>query len=100
MTIDINALRTRFDHESAKESLREKYQAKMIFAYAGGMWQAGSELLTLLKAVEKEKTIVLLDLYRNPILINVKEFKNLVLERWQEQMNLWHSEYQKLLHIR
>ena len=41
--------RARFDHAAARRILREKYQAKLTFAYAGGMWSAGPELLTLLK---------------------------------------------------
>ena len=33
--------RARFDHEAAKRVLKEKYQAKMLFAYRGGMFRAG-----------------------------------------------------------
>ena len=34
----ISHSKARFDHQAAKRVLKEKYQAKMIFAYAGGMW--------------------------------------------------------------
>jgi hypothetical protein len=34
----ISHARGRFDHAVAKRVLKEKYQAKMIFAHAGGMW--------------------------------------------------------------
>ena len=33
--------RARFDHTAARRILQEKYQAKLTFAYAGGMWSAG-----------------------------------------------------------
>ena len=50
--MDTNAViahaRARFDHETARRLLKEKYQARMLFAYGGGMWRAGPELLTVL----------------------------------------------------
>ena len=68
----------------------------MIFAYNGGMWQAGSELLTLIHACPVEDDIVILDLYGNPVKINPTELQHLVLGRWQEQMNAWLLEYEEL----
>ena len=86
--------RARFDHESAKRNLREKYQAKFIFAHAGGMWQAGPELLTTLKCCTG--TVVIQDLYENPVQVNAEEFYEQVLQRWQEQLNAWLVEYEQL----
>ena len=87
--------RARFDHESAKRNLREKYQGKLTFAHAGGMWQAGPELqLTILSCPIEEP--VLLDLYENPVRVNAKELMNLSQQRWQEQMNAWLVEYEEL----
>lgn len=88
--------RARFEHEAARRTLREKYQAKFIFAHAGGMWQAGPELLATLKCCAMDKEVVLLDLYENPVKINTKELWNLAAERWQEQMNAWLVEWQDL----
>ena len=86
--------RARFDHAAAKRTLREKYQGKFTFAHAGGMWQAGPELLTLLKSCSGE--IVILDLYENPVKIKAEELRDLALGRWQEQMNAWLVEYEQL----
>jgi hypothetical protein len=86
--------RARFDHAAAKRTLREKYQGKFTFAHAGGMWQAGPELLTLLKSCSGE--IVILDLYENPVKIKAEELCDLALGRWQEQMNAWLVEYEQL----
>lgn len=88
--------RARFDHATAKRVLKEKYQAKMLFAYNGGMWRAGPELLTLLKAVPVKDEIVLLDLYDTPVKINPVELQYLVLGRWQEQMNAWLVEHDEM----
>ena len=86
--------RARFEHTAARRVLKEKYQAKFTFAHAGGMWQAGPELLTTLKCCTG--TVVILDLYENPIQVNAEEFYELVLQRWQEQLNAWLTEYEQL----
>lgn len=90
----ITHARARFDHAAAKRLLKEKYQAKFVFAHAGGMWQAGPELLTTLKCCTG--TVVILDLYENPVQVNVEEFYEQVLQRWQEQLNAWLVEYKAL----
>ena len=88
--------RSRFDHAAAKRVLKEKYQAKMIFAHAGGLWQAGPELLTLLHTVKENKSVVLLDLYENPVEIIPEELVELAQQRWQEQMTAWLVEYTEI----
>jgi hypothetical protein len=85
--------RARFEHESARRTLREKYQAKFTFAHAGGMWQAGPELLTLLKLCSG--TVVIPDLYENPVKIQAEELYELALQRWQECLNAWLIEYEQ-----
>lgn len=86
--------RARFEHAAARRVLKEKYQAKFTFAHAGGMWQAGPELLTLLKCCSGQ--VVILDLYETPVQVNAEEFYEQVLQRWQEQLNAWLVEYQEL----
>ena len=39
--------RARFDHVAARRVLKEKYEARMIFAHAGCMWRAGPELINI-----------------------------------------------------
>jgi hypothetical protein len=85
--------RSRFDHAAAKRVLKEKYQAKMIFAHAGGLWKAGPELLTLLHTLKENKPLVFLDRYENPVEIIPEELVELAQQRWQEQMTAWLLEY-------
>lgn len=87
--------RARFDHVAAKRALKEKYEARMIFALSGGMWRAGPELLTVL-AVCPDESAVILDLYENPVQIEVAELQLAAQQRWQEQMNGWLAEYTDL----
>lgn len=96
--MDTNALiahsRARFDHETARRILKEKYQARMLFAYRGGMFRAGPELLTVLQACPVEDDVVILDLYENPVKVNPLELQHLAHDRWQEQMNAWLVEHE------
>ena len=87
--------RARFEHAAARRLLKEKYQAKMLFAHAGGMWQAGPELLNLL-AVCNTAEAVILDLYEQPVRVPVQELRELVQQRWQEQMTAWLIEHEKI----
>ena len=88
--------RTRFDHVTARRVLKEKYQARMIFGYCGGLWRAGPELLTVLQSIPVEDDVVLLDLYDTPVKISPLELQHLVFDRWQEQLNAWLVEHDGL----
>lgn len=97
MTNDLHALsRSRFEHAAARRVLKEKYQAKMTFAYRGGMWRAGPELNNMIFTCGRVGEIVLPDLYENPIRVDSTELMALSQERWQEQMNAWLIEFEEL----
>lgn len=87
--------RARFDHNTAKKVLREKYEGKMIFAYNDGMWRAGPELQATLLSTPNTDAVIL-DLYNNPVRISSTELFRLSQDRWQEQMNAWLVEYEEL----
>ena len=88
--------RARFDHESARRLLREKYQAKMLFAYRGGMWRAGPELHNTISTSGRMGEIVLPDLSENPVQVDSTELMSLSQERWNEQMNAWLLDFDQL----
>lgn len=90
----ISKSRIRFEHAVAKQVLKEKYNAKMIFAHAEGMWKAGPELQTTLLSCPDTQA-VLLDLYENPVRVDTKELYALSQQRWQEQMNAWLVEHEQ-----
>ena len=91
----ISHSRARFNHHQARIALKEKYQAKLIFAFGGGMWRAGPELISLLTG-RTNIDIVLMDLYDTPVRVNAPQLLALVEQRWQEQMNAWLAEYEEL----
>lgn len=91
--------RARFDHAAARRLLQERYESKMLFAHAGGMWQAGPELLTLLSVCGTTEAVIL-DLYHTPVRVTVTELQDLAQQRWQEQMTAWLIEHQALSQLR
>ena len=87
--------RARFDHQTARRLLKEKYEARMVFAHAGGMWRAGPELQTTLLTCPGTEAVIL-DLYGNPVKVATRELMSMSQSRWQEQMNAWLVEYEEL----
>jgi hypothetical protein len=87
--------RSRFDHAAARRVLKEKYEAKMLFAHAGGMFKSTPEMITFLSLYNNED-IVLVDLYHNPVKVNAADLKDEMQKRWCEQMNAWLVEWAEL----
>lgn len=87
--------RARFEHAAARRLLKEKYQAKMLFAHAGGMWRAAPELITVLLSCSDAEAVIL-DCYENPVRVNVAEMLGLARQHWQEQMTAWLIEYEEI----
>jgi uncharacterized protein (DUF849 family) len=91
----VKQARSRFDHAAARRVLKEKYEAKMLFAYAGGMFKSTPEMITFLSLYSNEE-IVLLDLYDTPVKVNAAHLKDEMQKRWYEQMNAWLIEHEEL----
>jgi len=88
-------IKRRYDHNQNKIVLKEKYHAKMIFSYNDGMWEAGPQLLNILNLAQ-EQTMVLLDNFDTPIMVDVHELRELAYKIRQEQMNQWQDEWNQI----
>jgi hypothetical protein len=91
----VKQARSRFDHAAANRVLKEKYEARMIFAHSGGMFKSTPETITFLSLYNNED-IVLVDLYDNPVKVNAADLKDQMQKRWYEQMNAWLAEWSDL----
>ena len=87
--------RAKFDYAAARKVMQEKYQARMIFGWNGGMFRASPELITFLTLYGDEE-IVMPDLYENPIKFKASDVCNIMRAKWQEQMNAWLIEHNQL----
>ena len=88
----ISATRARFNHNSAKKYLKEKYTNKLIIAEQGGLWKITPELIAVL-AIYPAKTLILTDMYDNPISVN----KNAFLSKASSVYDTVMAEYKKEL---
>ena len=87
--------RARFNHNSAKEYLKEKYEAKLLVAEQSGLWKADQQTIAFLAATNNEE-IVLIDTFGNPVKVNRKELMDKLTDTYWTVMNDWHNEWKEL----
>jgi hypothetical protein len=92
----INDSKARFNHNSAKQYLKDKYTSKLIVADQGGLWKATPELIVFLDNAGSEQ-IVLLDSYENPIIVNDRKALFYKLrDTYNDVMTKWANEWKEL----
>jgi len=84
--------KARFQHNSARDYLKEKYKDKLIVADQGGLWKADSETIAFLNSFDTE-TIILVDTFNTPVEVNrvelLEKLKELYLKVTQEYLKEW-----------
>ncbi len=88
-------MKARFEHNSAKHYLKEKYSSKLCVAEQGGYWKADVNTISFLNSLTS-KTVVLLDLYDIPVSVNVKKLRDKLQSVYDTVMTEWHKEYKDL----
>lgn len=91
----ITEAKARFAHNSAKDYLKEKYNAKLLVAEQGGLWKADKETISFLTAFLNEE-VVLIDTFDNPVKVNRQDLKDKLCETYYRVMNEWHDEWKEL----
>ena len=91
----ITEAKARFNHNSAKAYLKDKYESKLSVADQGGLWVASPELISFL-TVSTEDQVVLLDMYSNPVIVNRVDLLTKIKNTYQYVMEHWHSEWSAL----
>jgi hypothetical protein len=91
----ITEAKARFAHNSAKDYLKEKYNAKLLVAEQGGLWRADKETISFLTAFLNEE-VVLMDTFDNPVKVNRQDLKDKLCETYYRVMNEWHNEWKEL----
>lgn len=88
--------KARFAHNSAKEYLREKYEAKLLVAEQGGLWKADQQTISFLKEWQISDEIVLIDTFNNPVKVNRTKLLLVLQDTYQTVMNAWYDEWKEL----
>jgi hypothetical protein len=91
----ISEAKARFNHNSAKAYLKDKYSSKLLVADQGGLWKASPELLGFL-ASSTDDIVVLIDTFENPVLVNRIALHDVLYKTYNDTMQLWFSEWKEL----
>ena len=84
--------KARFNHNLAKQYLKDKYQSKLTFADQNGLWVANVNLLSYLSNSDAEK-LILIDEYENPVQVNRMALLKKASEIYKIIMQQWHDEW-------
>jgi hypothetical protein len=97
--MDTNTLLTdikaRFNHNSAKAYLTEKYNAKLIVADQGGLWRADLQTISFLSS-SINMYLVIIDTFGNPVKVGRQELLEVLENTYNNVMNEWFNEWQEL----
>ena len=88
--------RTTINNQQAQ--LKAKTQNLLSYSINGGTFTIDIPLLTFCKQMldDGQTSIVLLDIYENPIQVNVETFYEEIYSRYFEVTNDYYAEYEKL----
>jgi hypothetical protein len=91
----ISDAKARFNHNSAKTYLAEKYNNKLLIAEQGGLWKADAQSIALLSSLSSDQ-VVLIDTFDNPVQVNRNELLSKLTEVYDSVMNAWYTEWKEL----
>jgi hypothetical protein len=91
----ISEAKARFNHNSARAQLKDKYDGKFIIAEQGGLWKATPELISILNSFD-DNFIILIDNFDNPVHVNRDQLLAVVKSTYQTVMLEWYKEWKEL----
>ena len=94
----ITEAKARFAHNSAKDYLKEKYNAKLLVAEQGGLWKADKETIAFLSIMvnDYDDKVVLIDTFDNPVLVDRSELLTKLKDVYNSAMAEWYNEWKEL----
>lgn len=91
----LSEAKARFNHNSAKAYLKEKYEAKLLVAEQGGLWKADAETIALLNSLTNHR-VVMIDTFKNPVMVVRKDLLYKLQDTYVAVMEEWHNEWTNL----
>lgn len=94
----ISEAKARFNHNSAKAYLKEKYDARLLIADQGGLWKADQETIAFLSIMSNDydDKVVIMDTFQNPVLVDRSELLSKLKEVYRDVMAAWYNEWKEL----
>jgi len=91
----ITEAKARFNHNSAKAYLKDKYDSKLTVADQNGLWRANLETINFLNA-STDIEVVLMDSFASPVKVNRQVLLDKLNQVYKTTMEEWHSEWAEL----
>ena len=95
----ISEAKARFNHNSAKAQLKDKYDGKFIIAEQGGLWKASPEIISFINSMD-DNFVILIDNFNNPVQVNREQLLTVVKETYQRVMLDWYKEWKEIETVR
>lgn len=87
--------KARFNHNSAKAQLKDKYDSKFIVADQNGLWRANLETINFLNATQDDE-VILIDNFNNPVKVDRKSLLTKLQNTYTATMSEWYNEWSTL----
>ena len=91
----LTEVKARFNHNSAKSYLKDKYESKLCVADQGGLWKITPELIAAVSAFSTD-SIIMIDAYGNPVKVNRMQLLTKLDKTYSDVMEQWHNEWTTL----
>ena len=87
--------KARFNHNSAKAYLKDKYDSKFIVADQNGLWRANLETINFLTATS-DAEVIIIDTFNNPVKVIRQELLDKLNTVYKITMEEWYIEWVEL----
>ncbi len=87
--------KARFNHNSSKAQLKDKYDSKLIVADQGGLWRADQQTISFLSAMD-DNFVILMDTFDNPVQVNRDTLLETLKNTYNKAMLEWYKEWKEL----
>jgi hypothetical protein len=91
----ITEAKARFNHNSAKAYLKDKYESKLSVASQGGLWNADAQTIALLSSLTGISAVAI-DTFGNPVMVYREKLLDTVVTTYETVMADWHTEWADL----
>jgi len=91
----LDEAKARFNHNSAKSYLKDKYDSKFIIADQNGLWRARPEIINFLN-YSTDEYVILMDNFDNPVKVDRNVLLIKLSNTYRSVMEEWYNEWKEL----
>ena len=91
----ITEAKARFNHNSAKAYLKDKYDSKFIVADQNGLWRSNLEIINFLNSTS-DSEVIIIDTFNNPVKVIRQDLLDKLNTVYKTTMEEWYNEWVEL----